>query len=149
MHLRPIINAVESALTAQGAVAGGDPAVEEAIEHLVRATGPALRQAALDLAEQAAAEVRAQLADRTVDVVLVDGEPSLRITDAPPSSDPSNEDLDARITLRITPSLKSLVEDAAEAAGASVNGWVLDALSKRANKASGNRGFRTTDSFDL
>ena len=149
MQLQPIINSVESALAAQGPLAGGDPAVEEAIDHVVRAAGPALRQAALELAEQAAAEVRAQLTDRTVDVVLVDGDPSLRITDAPSTPETSTEDLDARITLRITPTLKSLIEDAAEAAGASVNGWVLDSLSKRANKSTSGSGFRTTHTFDL
>lgn len=149
MQLQPIINSIEAALAAQGPLAGGDPAVEEAIDHVVRAARPALRQAALELAEQAAAEVRAQLADRTVDVVLVDGEPSLRITDAPSTAEPSTEDLDARITLRITPTLKSLIEDAAEAAGASVNAWVLDSLSKRANKPASTGGFRTTHTFDL
>ena len=149
MQLQPIISSIEAALAAQGPLAGGDPAVEEAIDHVVRAARPALRQAALELAEQAAAEVRAQLTDRTVDVVLVDGEPSLRITDAPSTPEPSTEDLDARITLRITPTLKSLIEDAAEAAGASVNGWVLDSLSKRANKPASSSGFRTTHTFDL
>lgn len=149
MQLQPIINSVEAALAAQGPLAGGDPAVEEAIDHVVRAAGPALRQAALELAEQAAAEVRAQLPDRTVDVVLMDGDPSLRITDAPSTPETSTEDLDARITLRITPTLKSLIEDAAEAAGASVNGWVLDSLSKRASKSSSGSGFRTTHTFDL
>ena len=149
MQLQPIINSVEAALAAQGPLAGGDPAVEEAIDHVVRAARPALRQAALELAEQVAAEVRAQLPDRTVDVVLVDGDPSLRITDAPATTEPSTEDLDARITLRITPTLKALIEDAAEAAGASVNGWVLDSLSKRAGKSAGAAGFRTTHTFDL
>jgi hypothetical protein len=149
VQLQPIINSVEAALAAQGPLAGGDPAVEEAIDHVVRAARPALRQAAMELAEQAAAEVRAQLPDRTVDVVLVDGDPSLRITDAPAAAEPSTEDLDARITLRITPTLKALIEDAAEAAGASVNGWVLDSLSKRAGKSTSAAGFRTTHTFDL
>jgi hypothetical protein len=104
----------------------------------------------MELAEQVAYEVRAQLPDRIVDVVLTDGDPTLRITEAPATADPTaNEDLDARITLRIPPSLKTLIEDAAETAGASVNGWVLDALSKRARKAPQGHGFRTTHSFDL
>ncbi|MDO8362672.1 MAG: DUF1778 domain-containing protein [Actinomycetota bacterium] len=150
MQLQPVINAVQAALAAQGPLAGGDLAVEEALDHLARALAPAIRQAAMDLAEQAACEVRAQLPDRLVDLVLADGDPSLRITEAPPAAEPaSTEDLDARITLRVPPSLKSLIEDAAETAGASVNGWVLDALSKRARKSAGTHGFTTTHSFDL
>jgi hypothetical protein len=104
----------------------------------------------MDLAEQAACEVRAQLSDRAVDVVLVDGDPSLRIADATAPADPlSSEELDARITLRINPSLKRLIEDAAESAGASVNSWVLDSLSRRARKPDKTFGFRSSHTFDL
>ena len=150
MQVQPVINAVQAALAGQGPLAGGDVAVEEALDHLARALGPALRQAAMDLAEQAACEVRAQLSDRTVDLVLVDGDPSLRITEQPAIVDAGpTEDLDARITLRVPPSLKMLIEDAAETAGASVNGWVLDALAKRARKTIPGQGFRVTHSFDL
>ncbi len=150
MQVQPIINAVQAALAGQGSLAGGDAAVEEALDHLVAALGPVIRQAAMDLAEQAACEVRAQLPDRTVDLVLADGDPSLRIAEAAVSTEPSPaEDLDARITLRVTPSLKTLIEDAAETAGASVNSWVLDALSRRARKPEHGHGFRMTHSFDL
>jgi hypothetical protein len=151
MQVQPIINAVQASLAGQGSLAGGDVAVEEAIDHLVAALAPAIRQAAMDLAEQAACEVRAQLPDRTVDLVLADGDPSLRIAEAPVSAEPaaSTEDLDARITLRIPPSLKSLIEDAADTAGASVNSWVLDALSRRTRKPDSGHGFRMTHSFDL
>jgi hypothetical protein len=150
MQVQPIINAVQAALAGQGSLAGGDVAVEEALDHLVSALGPAIRQAAMDLAEQAAHEVRAQLPDRTVDVVLSDGDPSLRIAESVVPAEPNpSEELDARITLRVAPSLKNLIEDAAEAAGASVNSWVLDALSRRTRKLPQGQGFRTTHSFDL
>ena len=150
MQVQPIVNAVQAALASQGSLAGGDVAVEEAIDHLVSALAPAIRQAAMDLAEQVACEVRAQLPDRTVDLVLADGDPALRIAEAAVSAESSSsEELDARITLRVPPSLKSLIEDAAETAGASVNSWVLDALSRRARKPQQRQGFRMTHSFDL
>ena len=150
MQVQPIVNAVQAALASQGSLAAGDVAVEEAIDHLVSALAPAIRQAAMDLAEQAACEVRAQLPDRTVDLVLADGDPALRIAEAPVSAESSSsEELDARITLRVPPSLKSLIEHAAETAGASVNSWVLDALSRRARKPQQGQGFRMTHSFDL
>jgi hypothetical protein len=150
MQVQPVINGVHAVLSGQGSLAGGDAAVEEAIDLLAQALAPALRQAAMDLAEQAACEVRAQLPDRVVDLVLVDGDPSLRISDAAVSTDPGlSEDLDARITLRIPPSLKALIEDSADTAGASVNSWVLDALSRRTRKAHQQLGFRTSHTFDL
>jgi len=149
MHVEPVINAVRAALVQQAAVAGADPVVEAAAGQLVEALGPALRLAAMELAEQAAAEVDAQLPDQRVEVVLSDGDPSLRVSERAGGGDrASTEDLDARITLRLPPSLKQLIEDAAETKGESVNGWVMDALNKRARRSSGsNRNI--TDSFDL
>src|SRR3954454_23931365 len=98
MQVQPIINAVQATLAGQGSLAGGDVAVEEAIEHLVAALGPAIRQAAMDLADQAACEARAQLPDRNVDLVLVDGDPSLRVAERAMQADAAPaEDLDARI----------------------------------------------------
>ena len=40
MQVQPIINAVQAALAGQGSLAGGDVAVEEAIDHLVSALAP-------------------------------------------------------------------------------------------------------------
>jgi len=150
MQVRPIINAVQATLISQATVAGNDPAVEAAVSQLVEALGPALQVAAMEMAEQAAAEVRAQLNEQTVDVVLSDGDPTLRVGDAPRSAESraSAEDLDARITLRLTPTLKQLVEDAAQSAGDSVNAWVVHALGKRASQRRGvDKNYNQT--FDL
>jgi hypothetical protein len=149
VHVQPVITTLQGALLNAGALAGGDPAVEAAVNQLVEALTPAVRQAALQLAEQAAGEVSAQLVDRTVEVVVVDGDPTLRVTDAPAAAtSESAEDFDARITLRLPPSLKQLVEDAADAGGESVNTWVVDALGKRARRRAG-AGSRVSSTFDL
>jgi len=150
VQIRPIINSVQATLLSQATVAANDPAVEAAVGQLVEALGPALQMAAMEIAEQAAAEVRAQLPEQTVDVVLSDGDPTLRLSDAPHVSEARvvNEDLDARITLRLTPTLKQLVEEAAQSAGDSVNAWVVDALGRRAGRERG-RGKHYNQSFDL
>jgi hypothetical protein len=103
----------------------------------------------MEIAQQAAAEVSAQLPDQSVDVVLSDGDPVLRLSEAPRAADPRQavEDLDARITLRLPPSLKQLIEDAAQNAGDSVNTWVVDALGKRARQRGVGKHY--TESFDL
>ena len=117
---------------------------------LTEALGPALRVAAFELAQQAADEVGAQLSDHTIEVVLVDGDPALRVTEArPPRDRQPSEEFDARITLRLPPSLKQLIEDAAVTGGESVNGWVVDALASRAAKTKSRRGASYTQSFDL
>jgi precorrin-2 methylase len=148
VQIRPVINAVEASLVSQATVAGNDSAIDAAVSQLVAALRPALQVAAMEIAEQAAAEVRAQLPDHSVDVVLSDGDPALRIGEAPRAAEQRQaEDFDARITLRLTPTLKQLIEDAAETSGDSVNSWVVDALGKRARQR--GRGKHYNESFDL
>jgi hypothetical protein len=151
VHIQPIIDDIRSTVTAHGAFASDEPAVDAAVAHLLDALGPALRQAAVELAQQAATEVQAQLPDRTIDVVLTDGDPMLRVGEAPDDTDQAAEaeDFDARITLRLPPRLKHLIEDAAESSGDSVNAFVVDALSKRARRQGTTRGGRVNQSFDL
>jgi hypothetical protein len=148
MQITPVINALEATLMSHATIASSDPAVESAVTQLVAALAPALHMAAMEIAEQAAAEVRAQLPEHTVDVVLADGDPALRIGETTRSAEPRQlEDLDARITLRLPPTLKQLIEDAAQQNGDSVNSWVVDALGKRANQK--GRGKHYNASFDL
>jgi hypothetical protein len=150
MQIRPIINSVQATLLGQATMATNDPAVEAAVSQLVEALGPAIQVAAMEIAEQAAEEIRAQLPEQSVDVVLRDGDPTLRVGEAPRSNEarPSADELDARITLRLPPALKQLIEDSARDAGDSVNAWVVDELAKRAGRERG-RGQHYNESFDL
>ena len=125
----------EAALATQVA-ASGDPALESAAQALLAALGPATRQLALELAEQAATEVGAQMPEHEVDVVLREGEPVLAVREPRVTEAPREEDYEARITLRLPPSLKSVVEDSAGVTGDSVNSWVVKALAS----ATGRQG---------
>ncbi len=149
MHLAPIMTALEAAVSTQLAVAGGDSTMEAAASQLLAALEPALRQVGMELAQQAAEEVGAQLGDRTVDVLIVDGEPQLRVSQ-PSDVDAStlDEDFDARITLRLPPSLKGLVESAADETGDSVNTWVVKTLTSGARKST-KVGRSVRGSFEL
>lgn len=149
MHTQPVLNSLRAALVNQAAVGGDDPTVDAAIAALTDALAPALRLAVLDIAQQAASEVSAQLTAHSVEVGVVDGDPVLRVRDRSDSADePTDEEFDARITLRLPPSLKQLIEQSATGDGDSVNSWVVDALSKRAKQPAA-RGRNVTESFDL
>jgi predicted HicB family RNase H-like nuclease len=126
---------LEGAIQQQVIVAGGDPEVEAAARAILSALGPAVRQLAFDLAEQAAAEVAAQLPGYQIEVVLASGEPTLRVrsSDAGASTSTPGESLDARITFRLPPTLKDLIETAAEAKGESVNTWLVKTVSTSAS----------------
>ncbi|MBM3695231.1 MAG: toxin-antitoxin system HicB family antitoxin [Actinobacteria bacterium] len=134
----------QAALEQQVLLAGGDPVMEAAGRALLAASGPALRSLALDLAEQAAAEVRAQLPGHAVEVLLEDGEPALRVrpeeTDRGAASR-QEEPSDARVTLRLSPRLKELIEQAAAERGESLNSWLVRTLSVHGSRPRG-RGQR-------
>lgn len=117
-------------LEQQLSLAGGDQAVEAAGLALLAAAQPAVRALAFELAEQAAAEVRAQLPGQLVEVILEQGEPVLRVRlhDKPAGPGPADEAADARITLRLSPRLKEIVEAAAAEHGESLNSWLVRTL---------------------
>ena len=130
------ITRFQATLEQQILLAGSDPAVETAGRALLAAAGPAVRGLALDLAEQAAAEVRAQLPGQRVEVVLEEGEPALRVRaeEAAPGGAAAEEAADARVTLRLSPRLKQLIEDAAAARGESLNTWLVRTLSAQGGR---------------
>ena len=149
MDTTGLIAHLESAVASQVVLAGNDPSVERAARAILNVLEPALRNAALDLAQQAAAEIEAQLGDQSVEVIVSDGEPSLRLgrTDDEPAV--VGEGYEARLTLRLPARIKELVEEAAGSTGDSVNGWVVKALSSKAKTSSRLPGRRVTGTVEL
>ena len=135
MDITSVISEIEAALATQLELAGGDPAVEAASNALITALAPAVREAAVKLAEQAAMEVSAQLPDGTVEVTLRDGEPALvvRTEEDRPVTFRSDE-LGARLTVRLPEALKADLEEAAGTTGDSVNTYVIKTLSSQSGK---------------
>ncbi|HWL45580.1 MAG TPA: YlcI/YnfO family protein [Ilumatobacter sp.] len=145
MQLDPILTEIDAAIQAQLQLA--DPTVAESAALFLTAFTPAVRQGLLTAVEQAAAEVSAQLGDRRVDVRLVDGEPELAVGNVDAARAPTDEELEARLTLRLPTNLKQIIEDAAAGSGESINGWVVDALRSRTTRVGHTRHVRET--FDL
>jgi predicted HicB family RNase H-like nuclease len=144
MDARILTTKLEAAVERQLLMAGGQPEIEAAAAALLGVLEPALREAALELAGQAAAEVAAQLPGHQVDVVVVDGEPELRVRSEGDESAAtgSSEPLDARITLRLPPQLKELIESSALERGESVNSWLVRSLSGVTIRASRGPGLK-------
>lgn len=146
MDIDSVIGQMNALIYGQLRMAGDDPAIEAAGTALLATIEPALRQAGMSLAEQAAAEVGAQLADRNVDVVLSDGQPSLIVRESAQTITVSTDELDARITVRLPEDLKEVIESAAQELGDSVNTFVVRALSSstRAGRNSNRATFKGT-----
>ena len=145
MQIEPIMTEIECAIEAQLQLA--DPAVAESAAMFLAAFGPSMRHGLIRAVEQAAAEVSAQLGDRQVEVRLVEGQPELAVTNVVAPGAPSDDELEARLTLRLPSNLKQIIEDAASTSGESINGWVVDALRSRTTRATAGRHVRET--FDL
>lgn len=146
MDIESIVQQMQRTAEGQLRIVGDNPAVQAAGDAVLVALEPALRQAASALAEQAAAEVSAQLPESTVDVVLSDGQPTLVVRRTGESVAINTEDLDARMTVRLPEDLKDDLEVAASELGDSVNSFVVKALagSAEALKKSSRSTFEGT-----
>ena len=145
MHVEPIITELETKVRAQAGLMGAE--AEGTISLMLEALRPAIQQAAMAIAEQATVEIRAQLPDHVVDLSLVDGDPVIQVRDAEASRRSAEEEFDARISLRLPPSLKDAIELFATDSGESVNAWVVKTLEGRAKRRP--RGDRVNTSFEL
>lgn len=111
--------------------------ITRAAEMLTEALDSSVRLTLLDVLSAAAAEITTRLEDTIIDVRLSAGDPEFVVTSHQPAPDEAavpgfadSEDAGtARITLRISESLKSRIEAEALAAGMSVNSWLVRAAS--------------------
>jgi hypothetical protein len=142
MDLTPYVEALREEL-AVAAEAGGDEARALA-ERLTAPLESAARLALLEVLSAAAGEITRELAPGSVDLRLRGREPSFVVTPAPAERVYDEPDTSAaepawrvpadgddgtmtRINLRLTQELKDRVDDAARAAGLSVNAWLVRA----------------------
>lgn len=146
MDTTSIIGEVEQTLATHLEVAADDPAIDRAAAALVASLAPALRQAALRLAEAAASEVDAQLPEYRVSVVLEEGEPSMLVRSTADPVTVNTEDLEARLTVRLPAELKETLEEVAGDLGDSVNTYIVKSLTTRTGAAAGrsSRSFQGT-----
>lgn len=146
MDTESIHQQIRQTVEGQMRLAAADTAAIAAGEVILSSLEPALRQAAISLADQAAKEIDAQLPGTTIEVVLVDGNPTLRVLTAEEPVAVNTDDLDARMTVRLPEDLKDDLEIAASELGDSVNTFVVRALagSSNAMKQSSRATFKGT-----
>jgi hypothetical protein len=137
MDLTPFVAELHRQLEVSAA-AGGDESRELA-ERLAAPLDAAARLMLLDALSAAAGEITSELAPGSVDLRLRGGEPEFVVT-PPPSDEPAedgpagawsaqgDDGAQARINLRLPDRLKVRVEEAAGAAGLSVNAWLVRAI---------------------
>ena len=134
MQLASFIEALESDLAAIAAV--GDESTAAAAARLAQALRASVGMRLLDLLGEAALEVSAQIPSGHVEVRLAGQDPSLVYVpdEAAEAPQPSEDGLNARITLRLPESLKGAVELAASREGVSVNAWLVRSLARSVHR---------------
>ena len=143
MDVTPHVAAVRARLEA---VVGDDEAAGAVAERLSLALDAALQLQLLDMLSQAALELTSQLASGRVELRLAGRDVQLVVVDddANVSGAPDDDGSTARLTLRMSESLKAAVEGAADTSGVSTNAWLVSAIrrsldQKPSRKRSSNR----------
>jgi len=120
-----------------------DETVAEAARRITTALESSVRVRLLDVLSEAAAELSAGIDGGHVEVRVAGGDPDLVFLEEEPAAAPAaepGEEFGARITLRLSESLKAQVEAAAARDGVSVNSWIVSALARSAATESTRRG---------
>jgi len=107
----------------------GDESTAQAAELLSVALESSLARRLQEALAEAALELSDSLEQGRVEVRVSGGDPELVYVGAEPVAEPAGDEaLDARITLRLPDRLKTRLDDAAAAAGVSVNTWLVQVL---------------------
>jgi hypothetical protein len=137
MNLQPYVDSVRHELNVAAEAGGADAGA--LADRLSAPLESAIRLALLEALSAAAEEITRELAPGSVDVRLRGRDPEFAVTapvedfsdDGPVVVAPTDADEDGgtwRVTLRLPEHLKSGVEAAARRDGASVNGWLVRAV---------------------
>ena len=116
------------------AAAAGDEQTQRTGALLGAAIEPAARLALMNALSDLAAEVTAELGDRTVEVRLDGRDVRVAVSGAAPHEEaprftpPGDAGDISRITLRMVEQIKAQAEQAAQAQGISLNSWVSQAV---------------------
>jgi HicB family len=135
MDLSEYAESLRRELTSITKFAGED--IARAAEMISETLDSSIRLALLDVLSAAAEEITAGLDGPTIDVRLTGTEPEFVVSMPHGLDDATTEPADtgddagsARITLRLSESLKARAEAAAASAGVSVNTWLIRAIGR-------------------
>jgi hypothetical protein len=142
MKMSLVVDGLRSDVISVGEL--GDDTVAEVADRIAELLGRSIPSRILDLLSDVAAEVSAELPDGRVEIRVAGDDVDLAyVEDGPAVSagsqgesdgDPDRDrDMSARITLRLSESLKALVEEGAARQGISVNAFIVRTLEHSAS----------------
>jgi hypothetical protein len=124
MDLRPYLEALRSDIEAAAGLGG--PELKQAALVLAAALEASLQLRVLELLNEAAVDLSGQIGAGHIEVRLAGRDVQLVFTSDPgEAATPTDDDLTARISLRLPERLKERAEAAAAREGISVNAWLV------------------------
>jgi hypothetical protein len=149
MDTTPYVDALLADLNAMAEL--GDEAVADAARRLSQTLRASAGLRLLDLLGEAALEISGQLPSGQVEVRLAGQQPELvYVEHEPEAAAPAaagEDGMSARITLRLSESLKASIEVAATREGVSVNTWIVRALGRSASTTPPRRSGRRLSGY--
>ncbi len=146
MNLTIVLEGLQEDL--QGLAELGDERSAQIARRLAESVGSSLRLKLFDLLSQAAVELSSKLPSGHVEVRLAGQEPELIYVDtAGDAAGAVGEELSARISLRLSDSLKAAVEKAADREGVSTNTWIVRAIARAAESRPAQSGGRRLSGY--
>jgi hypothetical protein len=128
MDLRPYLEALREDIEAAASLGG--PELKEAAGLLAAALEASLQLRILDLLNEVALDLSGQIGSGHVEVRLAGREVQLVFSADGGGAASSDDDLTARITLRLPERLKELAEATATREGISVNAWLVRTIAR-------------------
>jgi predicted HicB family RNase H-like nuclease len=133
--MSPVVEGLRSDVAAVGEL--GDETVAEVAERIAAILARSASSRILDLLSDVASEVSAELPEGHVELRLVGDDVQFAYVDERATVPEPEAELSARITLRLSESLKTRVEESAGSEGLSVNSFVVRTLERGTSRASG------------
>jgi hypothetical protein len=128
VDLRPYLEALRSDIETSAALGG--PELKDAARLLAGALEASLQLRVLDLLNEAALDLSGQIGSGHVEVRLAGREVQLVFTAEAGEGASADDDLTARISLRLPERLKERAEAAAASEGISVNAWLIRTIAR-------------------
>ncbi len=150
MKMSLVVDGLRSDVISVGEL--GDDSVAEVADRIAEVLGRSIPSRILELLSEVAAEVSAELPDGRVEIRVAGDDVDLAYVEDVPSGaadfdgvgegDPERDrDMSARITLRLSESLKARVEEGAARQGISVNSFIVRTLEHGASSEHKRKGY--------
>ncbi len=144
MQTSPFVEALLGDLAALASIAPEEEAVNQATRRLSQALAVAVGPRLIEALSDAAIELSARIPSGHIEVRMAGSDPELVYVEDPDvgAGAAGTDSMTARVSLRLSETLKARIERAAESEGVSLNSWIVRALDRSVSTPRQSHGTR-------